>query len=554
MGNHRTVSLPAPALPISAAQLTAIVADASLLWERFDPARFAVEPVQSDEIIQLRLERWCEVVAQGNWEVFRKRLQWDGLDLEAVRPRLGSVRAALGGRLPDWADTLHRIVASAMTFRPQKHASLPTDAQDPIPFEDLLLPALRVAREKLLSRLGGLRLAEDCLPLSVLTPPAYRSLERSLLKRLARLCGKTLDLEFSSTRRYGKNVLYLLGVEADDSAGTGGYTTFVQQLLRDGMLGFLGKYPVLARLMALAVDFWAESTAEFVQRLEQDRVEILRAFPSAADDAPDRVSEIQSSLSDSHARGRSVLLLGFESGLKVIYKPKDLGLEVAFNAFIDWCNRTSRLLDLKVIKVLARDGYGWVEYIDHRPCADVAAAQRFYERAGMLLCVLYVLRGTDCHHENLIAHGEHLVLIDMETLLYPEANPIENSSDAPEFETAAVRQFWDSVLRTGLLPRWNVSGDGSVTYDISGLGSTQALTTRWKIPRWRQINTDGMHVRQEFMKANGQKNLPRIGDAALSPDDYHREMLAGFEKMYRVFCANKVLLAAGSPLPTLQDQ
>ena len=99
MGNQRRVSLPAPAPRMCAAQLATIIEDASLLWERFDPARLSVEPAQSDEIIQRRLERWCEVVARGDWDVLRKRLQWDGLDLETVRPRLGRVRAATGSRL-----------------------------------------------------------------------------------------------------------------------------------------------------------------------------------------------------------------------------------------------------------------------------------------------------------------------------------------------------------------------------------------------------------------------------------------------------------------------
>ena len=34
-----------------------------------------------------------------------------------------------------------------------------------------------------------------------------------------------------------------------------------------------------------------------------------------------------------------------------------------------------------------------MEYVEHLPCEDEAAAQRFYQRAGMLLCLLYVLGG-----------------------------------------------------------------------------------------------------------------------------------------------------------------
>ncbi len=93
-----------------------------------------------------------------------------------------------------------------------------------------------------------------------------------------------------------------------------------------------------------------------------------------------------------------------------------------------------------------------VEYVEHQACENEAAAQRFYQRAGMLLCWLYALRGIDCHYQNLIASGEHLVLVDLETLLDPEVKLIDNSLDAQEMESTAGQQFYDSVLRTGLLP------------------------------------------------------------------------------------------------------
>jgi lantibiotic modifying enzyme len=44
--------------------------------------------------------------------------------------------------------------------------------------------------------------------------------------------------------------------------------------------------------------------------------------------------------------------------------------------------------------------------------------KRYYQRAGQLLCLLYVLGANDCHNENLIACGEHPVLVDLETLMH----------------------------------------------------------------------------------------------------------------------------------------
>jgi type 2 lantibiotic biosynthesis protein LanM len=431
-----------------------------------------------------------------------------------------------------------------------------TQTDKPIPFEDILLPAIALARQKLLNHLGSLHLSEDSLPLSILSAEAYQALEYSLLQRLAGLCTKTLDFEFSLVRPFGKNLLNLLGLKITDEISKTHYTQFVHQLLQDGLVSFFQKYPVLGRLVATAVNFWVESTAEFLQRLAQDRRDIQQVFSSTTVlSAQNKVIEIQTSLSDPHQRGRTVILLTFESGLKLVYKPKDLKLEVVFNQFLDWCNQHSQLLDFKIIQVLNRNTYGWVEYVEHQPCKDEAAAERFYQRAGMLLCILHALRGTDCHCENLIASGEHLVLVDMETLLHHEANLIENSPFIQEFEATATQKFWDSVLRVGLLPQWDFSADRRIAYDISGLGSTDPQQAPRKVLRWQAINTDNMHWRYESITLPLEKNVPRLGNSILSANDYLTQITTGFEQMYRFLMANKDRLTAPeNPLAAMQDQ
>ncbi|ACC81750.1 type 2 lanthipeptide synthetase LanM family protein [Nostoc punctiforme] len=541
-----------PSQQITPHDLAIIVANASFLGERLQTEQFVMDGDRiHEQEINHRIDRWGQVVAQGSWDMLHKRLQWDGLELDSIRPRLGSVRLAKQ-LLPDWAETLGQIIQTAKEFIPVREAFLPIESQNSIPFEDLLLPAIQVAREQLLSRLGFVQLTHDSLPLSIFTEAAYRSLERSLLQQLARLCSKTLDLEFSQVRSFGRNLLNLLELKTKSGNNTQ-YTKFVNQLLQDGLLTFFQKYPVLGRLVATTVNFWVESTGEFIERLAHDTKDIQQIFGSTS--AKDKVAAVQTSLSDPHKRGRGVILLTFESGLKLVYKPKDLKLEAAFNNFLTWCNHHSQLLDFKAIQVINRDDYGWVEYVEHQPCVDEAAAARFYQRAGMLLCVIYVLRGTDCHYENLIASGEHLVLLDMETLLHHEAKAIENSPDAQEWETIAMQQFWNSVLRTGFLPRWDLSSDRTVAYDISGLGSTALQQSPRKVPRWQLINTDDMYLRYESVTLPIEKNVPRIGDTVLSPHDYQAQIVAGFEQMYRFLMAHKqVLLAPNSPLGVMQKQ
>ena len=100
--------------------------------------------------------------------------------------------------------------------------------------------------------------------------------------------------------------------------------------------------------------------------------------------------------------------------------------------------------------------------MEHLPCRDHDEARRYYERAGMLLCLFYVLEGTDCHYENIIASGEYPVLIDTETLMHHRAREIVPEDE--NAQTEAFEQLGHSVLRTGLLPRWELSADERTAY------------------------------------------------------------------------------------------
>ena len=434
------------------------------------------------------------------------------------------------------------------------------DPEKPLPFADILLPAVLVGRQKLVTCLGSL--SSECLPLTLLSEGAYLQMERGLLQRLVNLSAKTLQLEFTNFRPRDYNLTNLLlekfnflaeGISSTPSKKY--YIDFVEKLLHDGLLGFFQKYAVLGRLIATTIDFWVEATVEFLQSLQADTADIEGVLYST--EIPlGKVTAICGSLSDFHNRGRSVLIISFASGKKLLYKPKNLGLEVIYNQLLDWCNQQVAPLPFKVIKVLNRHSYGWVlDYVEQLPCEDEAAAQRFYQRAGMLLCLLYVLGGNDCHYENLIASGEHPLLIDTETLLHPQANPIEGSVQAIEEMTEIEQQFQDSVLRTGLLPHWDFSPDGRVAYDISAMGSVNPQRSPWQVPRWKAVNTDEMHLAYEKVTLSAQANVPILHGIALSPNDYLEELIAGFEQMYQFLRDRRqALLADNDFLAALQAQ
>lgn len=512
-------------MKVKTSDLMQIIIQASCLSERLGKQ---LQVTDSEQQLTSRLQRWCKVSAHGNWGKFQKRLLWDGLDIEQVQQVLRSLPVVDSQILPVWAETLRAIIETASNFHPPSLTLI--NPQKPLAFQELLLPAISVARQQLLIRLGTNSLSDEHLPLKILSESSYLTFECSLLEKLLNLSAKTLAAEYSRFVALEQKLLHEVEIKPQNlTTRQDKYNTFVEKLLEDGMLRFFQQYSVLGRLMATAIDFWVEAIADFLQRLQVDISEIQQIF-SPSQPYLGKVIDIQPSLSDPHHQGRTVIALTFESGLKLVYKPKVLGAEVAFTQFLDWCNQQDISLPFKVLKICDRSDYGWVEYVEHLPCKDQAAAQRFYQRAGMLLCLLHILRVTDCHHENLVANGEHFVLVDMETLMQPEAKLMADFPQVTEVEKVVGKQFWDSVVRTGLLPRWDFLENGCIAYQNNALSRCQnhpspALT-----------------------------NVPMLNGIPLEGGDYLDEIVWGFEQMYRLLISRQhILLAEDSPLVALQN-
>lgn len=207
-----------------------------------------------------------------------------------------------------------------------------------------------------------------------------------------------------------------------------------------------------------------------------------------------------------------------------------------------------------MLKVLNRSSHGWVEFVEYEPCRDREEAQHYYQRAGMLLCLIYALEGTDCHNENLIASGDQPVLVDMETLMHHRPR-LEDEGDGARAQVLANEQMAHSVLRTGLLPSWQIHNDTRVAYDISGLGSGGEQERTVSVPRWEHINTDRMTVEDGSVKMGAQANWPMLDGTFLPLEEYTAEVVAGFQQIYRFLLNQReALLAAESPLYELARQ
>lgn len=513
------------------------MATASLVPERLAGGYVPDESRPSQALAEARLEKWRQVVAGGDRRRFERRLACDGLSLGAVRRVLGTVHLGHGQALPAWADTLRQ----ALSVEATGPAGRTTDAFLPLPFEDILQPFVHVARQQLLNRPGAhyARLPEV----------GRAALECHLVRTLSHTGAPTFLHAFAVFRAL-KQRRPCLG-PPEPPADTTYYAAFVRDMLGGGLWACFLDYPVLARLLATQTDFWVEATGEFLQRLQAD-------WPWMAD----HVSAITPGLSDPHHNGRSVMAVEFDTGLKLIYKPHDLGLEAAYQACIAWLNAHGITPPLRPLRVVNRATHGWVEFAERGPCRSQAEAGLFYQRAGMLLALLYVLGGADYHYENLVAAGDQPVLVDHEMLLCPDldshAENVRGAATrlAEAIEPLVHRQLTRSVLGIGLLPAWELAPDGQA-YDVSGLGHAWETARPIRQPVWKHINTDDMTRVYEPVSADAsqQHNAPTWNGAALALEDYVDDFVAGFRRAYR-FLADRqqAFFGPDGPLAAFKDQ
>jgi type 2 lantibiotic biosynthesis protein LanM len=477
--------------------LRRIVADASTLWERLEGFYVPEPDTNSAKLTEIRFEKWRERAARGNSHLFEKRLHWLDTTAEEAISLIGKAR--LEGDLPQWAQVFIETMDAPQSViedsKPSSH-----------PFGTILFP---------FAKTGFGMLAPACH--SIFTQEILDKLTDDLLRELSYIAAPTFYLEFSvfrSEQAHSED-------EARDSAEL--YKRFETGLLEGRLWDFFSEYPVLARLLSITVQLWAQNVSEMADALEADLPAIQKLFNDNGEIG--RVVAVRPSLSDRHNEGRTITILEFENGLELVHKPRSLGIEKAWFSLLEHLNKRGG--DFRLLKVLDRPGHGWVEVARHAPCDNSDEARKFYSRAGMLLCLLYALEASDCFYENIIACGSYPVLIDMETLMRPALTDI-SSADA-----AADDILFASVFRAGFLPFWE-AGQGGICVDISGLGAKSGQLTPYQKRLWENINTDAMRLKHEPILVDSEKHLPRLNGASLTAAEYAEEIVSGFRQIYEL--------------------
>jgi type 2 lantibiotic biosynthesis protein LanM len=327
------------------------------------------------------------------------------------------------------------------------------------------------------------------------------------------------------------------------------FQCFVEQLCQpEQLIALLEEYPVLVRTVMTTLAHWVDTSVEVLQRLCADWHEIcLTLFQG---DDPGKLIAIDAGVGDLHQGGHSTLKLAFDSGAYLVYKPRSLSVDVHFQHLLDWLNARGDHPSFRTLKLIDRETYGWSEFVAPQSCESREEVARFYERQGGYLALLYALEATDFHYENVIAAGEHPVLIDLEALFQPRTA----RSALPPSLLIAEETLHHSVLHVGLLPQRVRFQREQTGVDISGLGGEGGQLTPLPVPQLAEVGTDQMHVTRQQVPIAERENRPRLKGDTVELLDYSEPLCAGFTKIYRVLMQHREELLAGPLLAFAQDK
>jgi type 2 lantibiotic biosynthesis protein LanM len=361
----------------------------------------------------------------------------------------------------------------------------------------------------------------------------------NLPPQLLGIIGKTMVLELNVARLEGK----LAGATPAER-----FANFAERLGRpDVAMGIVSEYPVLARRVVTCVDNWVRFSAEFLEHLAADWQQVANLFGI---DQQSLLMEAAAGAGDTHRHGRSVILARFEDGSKLVYKPRSVAVDRHFQDFIGWVNEKGADPQLRALRVLDYGNHGWIEFAHTTGCLSSEEVTRFYERQGQYLALLYILEATDFHFENILACGEHPVLVDLEALFHPWVRGIDVKQ--PDIRMVSLAKA-SSVLRIGLLPRRTGAHDDYGGIDLSGLSAAAGQLTD-NILQWAGVGTDEMAaVKQPFVTPAGQ-NRPSVNGADVDVRDYVEPIISGFCRMYDLLRSHREeLLAKSGPLERFRE-
>ena len=489
------------------------------------------------EIADRRMQAWYSQEPFSDQQLFAQRLSMDAIDDEEFRSLLAGEIAPLTENEPQLPTWLDRLTQALSDHKLSTHPyTLPEQGAGA--FLTAFSPLIGHYRTQLLDGMKALVQEHPSAPFVPQDGEAL--LWENVVLRLTSIVSRTMVLELQVARLQDR-----LQGETPEAR----FHSFIYYISQEHVAqSLLEEYPVLARVLTTCLEAWVEASLEFLSRLCADWQAILQTF--AQGEEPGLLVKMEVS-GDYHRRGRAVALLGFSSGFRLVYKPKSLDADENFQALLSWLNRHGQEPELRPTRMINRGTYGWCEFLAFQPCTSSEEVARFYQREAGLLAVLYLLAATDFHYENILAVGEHPMLVDYESLFHPAVR-----TGTAERDERIRNVLDDTVFSVGLLPRrtWGTAEFAGV--NLSGLGGDFAQVSPREGTHWFHTGTDEMHMGRKHGTIAGKEghNLPILNGQQVSVLEHREAFVAGFTATYQLLLQHRAeLQASDGPLARFAD-
>lgn len=301
------------------------------------------------------------------------------------------------------------------------------------------------------------------------------------------------------------------------------------------------RYPAAVIRAHALVSRRSQSTREIIERFVRDLPDLRSAFPFLDGDV--RIHALKPGAGDTHDGGRTVGVLDLGRHGRLVYKPRNLAPDQAFHRLGGSLNEALGT-SLRVPATLTREHHGWAEFVDGAGTTAMDDADYPY-RLGELGAVLYLLRSTDMHYENIVTDAEgRPVVVDAETIMTPA--PVRAPTYADDAGSWHARRFLEeSVIGIGLLPlRVSVPGR-TASLDIGASGSiTPGQVSPFRNLSVRHIGRDDMHIALEPGRTGSGNANPNAGSSLESIVAFRDGVRQGLEDTLRRLRSQQSLVAA----------
>lgn len=465
-------------------------------------------------LAERHLKKWRDQQPFTDDEIFKQHLSANNLNEKLFRQILGlttlKLQKVMSSR-PNWLADLEKAF---LNFNKETDKTDVRHIINRSRIDTLFTPLINEGKKKLSEGIKKFLDSYQSIPFDPIQ--VQQIFLDKLFQTLALISHKTLVLEVNVAR---------LREELKGDTPEERYNYFFNKLRDSNVaLSILEEYSVLTRQAVITIDNWVHTSLEFLQNLCKDWQKLCESFNSGK--SMGKLESLDIGAGDSHRGGHSVIILKFDIGAKLVYKPRSLSIDATFQTFLLWLNEKGDHPTLRTLKIVDQHSHGWVEYVHYKSCTSEDEVKNYYVRQGCFLALLYLLEATDFHAENLIANGEQPVLVDLEALFHPRIKESEN----------LTHKIGHSVIRTGLLPQkmWVGGSENEQGIDLSGIGNKDGQTMPFRVPQWEKVNTDEIHLALKPIKIPGNSNRPQLNEKEVNPLHYRKCVIEGFELTYKL--------------------